>query len=217
METEPPPRRSIDRALARMVGERAVLLELAGLEEVWAYTAEAMRRRTAGQLALASDIVAGARTVLFDGLADPAAFCDELANWSPAPAATDSGQLHELQVRYDGEDLGVVAEQLGMSQRAFVELHCSREHRVAFLGFAPGFAYLVGLAPYRVARRSNPRARVGAGSVGVADDYTGIYPRSSPGGWQLIGRCEAWLWDLGRRPPARFAPGDRVRFVPAAP
>ncbi|MDA8297791.1 MAG: allophanate hydrolase subunit 1 [Actinomycetota bacterium] len=198
------------------MGTHAVLLELDGLEQVWAYAAEAMRRRAAGQLGPASDIVAGARTVLFDGLADPAAFCDELASWSPDPAAASSGRLHELEIRYDGEDLEVVAEQLGMGREAFIELHCAREHRVAFLGFAPGFAYLAGLAPHRVARRSTPRTRVEAGSVGVADEYTGIYPRASPGGWQLIGRCDAWLWDLDRQSPARFAPGDRVRFVPAA-
>lgn len=216
METEPP-RRSAEQASARMVGARAVLLELAGLEQVWAYAAEAMRRRAAGQLGPSSDIVAGARTVLFDGLDDPAAFCDELATWTPELAAAATGRLHELEVRYDGEDLEVVAEQLGVGRAAFIEWHCSREHRVAFLGFAPGFAYLAGLAPHRVARRSDPRPRVDVGSVGVADEYTGIYPRPSPGGWQLIGHCDAWLWDLGRRPPARFAPGDRVRFVPAAP
>ena len=115
---------------------------------------------------------------------------------------------------YDGEDLPDVARTTGLGQREVVERHLRAEYVVAFCGFAPGFAYLSGGDPaLRVSRRNSPRTRVPAGSVGLADEFTGVYPRQMPGGWQLIARTDVVLWDLDRDPPALLPPGTRVRFV----
>jgi KipI family sensor histidine kinase inhibitor len=133
--------------------------------------------------------------------------------------ARDAGRLHELLVAYggaSGPDLAEVAAATGLTEREVVGLHASVEHRVLVLGFVPGFAYLGGLpAALEIPRRAEPRVRVPAGSVAIAGRQTGIYPAATPGGWHLIGRTEAWLWDPAADPPARLAPGDRVRFVPA--
>ncbi len=132
-------------------------------------------------------------------------------------AAAD-GVLHEIAVRYggiDGPDLAEVAARTGLSEDHVVALHAGVEYRVLVLGFVPGFPYLgVVPAPLDLPRRATPRVRVPAGSVAIAGRQTGIYPFATPGGWHLIGRTEALLWDLQREPPALLAPGDRVRFVP---
>jgi len=124
----------------------------------------------------------------------------------------------EIPVRYggqDGPDLEDVARVHGLSPPDVAELHAGATYRVLFLGFAPGFAYLGGLPPNLVTpRKATPRPRVPAGSVGIAGEQTGVYPRSMPGGWQLIGRTETRLWDPTQPSPALLAPGDRVRFVP---
>ncbi|HEX5824350.1 MAG TPA: 5-oxoprolinase subunit PxpB [Candidatus Limnocylindrales bacterium] len=124
----------------------------------------------------------------------------------------------EIPVRYggvDGPDLADVAAIHGLRPSEIVELHAGAVYRVLFLGFAPGFAYLGGLPPGLVTpRRATPRARVPAGSVGIAGEQTGVYPLAMPGGWQLIGRTDAPLWDTARPSPALLGPGDRVRFVP---
>lgn len=126
------------------------------------------------------------------------------------------GEVVELPVRYDGPDLAEVAALTGIGEAEVVALHSSTELVVAFTGFAPGFAYLRGLPEVlQVPRRSQPRTRVEAGAVGLAGAYSGVYPRVSPGGWQLIGRLEAGapaLWDSGREEPALLRPGTRVRF-----
>lgn len=119
--------------------------------------------------------------------------------------------VHTVPVRYDGEDLGVVADQLGLSVAEVVERH-QAELEVRFLGFMPGFAYLGDLDPaLRLPRRPTPRPRVPAGAVAIAGRRSAIYPGPSPGGWWLIGRAEVALFDLVRGPLLR--PGDRVRFV----
>jgi KipI family sensor histidine kinase inhibitor len=125
-----------------------------------------------------------------------------------------SGEV-SLETRYDGPDLRLVADHAGLSPSALIELHASTEYRVAFLGFVPGFAYLAG-APerLRVPRRADPRISVPAGSVAVANDMTAVYPRASPGGWQLIGSTHASLFDPNREPPSLLTVGTRVRFVP---
>ena len=124
----------------------------------------------------------------------------------------------EIPTRYggpDGPDLEVVAELTGLTPAAVVEAHGSVTYRALFLGFAPGFAYLGVLPPAIVVpRRVEPRVRVPAGSVGLAGEQTAVYPLGSPGGWQLIGRTAAVLWDPRSDPPARIQPGDAVRFVP---
>ena len=118
-----------------------------------------------------------------------------------------------LDVRYDGEDLALVASDAGMSADAVVELHTEAVYTVAFTGFAPGFGYLTGLpSQLRQPRLESPRTRVPAGSVGLAGEFTGVYPRESPGGWRLLGHTSATLFDPHADPPGLFAPGDRVRF-----
>ena len=122
----------------------------------------------------------------------------------------------EIEVRYggdDGPDLEEVAARVGLSPADVVELHASARYVVLFLGFAPGFAYLGGLPDALVTpRRATPRQRVVAGSVAIAGGQTAIYPRSMPGGWNLIGRTEATLFDPMADPPARLSPGALVRF-----
>jgi KipI family sensor histidine kinase inhibitor len=121
-------------------------------------------------------------------------------------------------VRYGGEsgpDLDEVAALSGLSRGEVVERHAARTYRVFMLGFLPGFAYLGTLDPaIQVPRRTTPRSAVASGSVGLAGAQTGVYPRVSPGGWQIIGRSDVRLFDPGLDPPSRLAPGDRVRFVP---
>jgi KipI family sensor histidine kinase inhibitor len=132
-----------------------------------------------------------------------------------ASEPSDSGPLVVLPVRYDGPDLDVVAGLTGLSREQVVERHARGAYRVRFCGFAPGFAYLDGLDPrLHVPRRAEPRRRVPAGAVGLAGEFTGVYPRASPGGWQLIGTTDVPLWDLHRTPPALLPPGTRVRFEP---
>ena len=118
-----------------------------------------------------------------------------------------------IDVSYDGADLGAVADLLELDPAAVIAAHTGTPWRVGFVGFAPGFAYLVdGDTRLAVPRRDEPRTRVPAGSVALAGGFSGVYPRESPGGWQLIGRTEAILWDLDRPHPALLTPGMSVRF-----
>lgn len=123
----------------------------------------------------------------------------------------------EIPVEYGGEagpDLAEVAASCGLSEREVAALHAAGEYEVYFLGFQPGFAYLGGLdRRLHVPRRARPRSAVPAGSVGIGGSHTGVYPRSSPGGWRIVGRTALTLFDPSGRPPALLAPGDRVRFV----
>ncbi|MFF4173600.1 5-oxoprolinase subunit PxpB [Streptomyces sp. NPDC001744] len=196
------------------VGERALLVELDGGPETEAFHAEVLRRRAAGTLPAVREVVPAARTVLLDGVADPDRLAAELPGWEVAPVPPRTGRAVEVPVRYDGPDLAEVAALWGVSAEAVVRIHTAAEFRVAFCGFAPGFGYLTGLGErYGVPRRATPRTVVPAGSVGLAGPYTGVYPRPSPGGWQLIGTTDAVLWDAGREPAALLSPGTRVRFV----
>ncbi|WP_306329472.1 5-oxoprolinase subunit B family protein [Streptomyces venezuelae] len=204
--------RTAPRALR--VGERALLVELAGGEETEAFHAELLRRRAAGELPAVREIVPAARTVLLDGVADPDRLAAELTGWGTGPLPARVDGAIEITVRYDGPDLAEVATLWGVSVEAAVRIHSAAEFRVAFCGFAPGFGYLTGLGErYQVPRRATPRTAVPAGSVALAGPYTGVYPRSSPGGWQLIGSTDAVLWDTGREPAALLTPGTRVRFT----
>jgi biotin-dependent carboxylase-like uncharacterized protein len=133
----------------------------------------------------------------------------------PVPVTADGGELVTVPVRYDGEDLEEIGERTGLGVGGVIEAHASARYVVAFTGFAPGFGYLSGLDPrLHLPRRDTPRTRVPAGSVGVAGEYAGVYPRSSPGGWHLLGRTTVSLWDPARTPPALLAPGTPVRFEP---
>jgi len=128
-----------------------------------------------------------------------------------------TGRTVTIPVVYDGDDLADVARRCDMSVDAVVAAHTSTEFRAAFCGFAPGFAYLVGLpSALHLPRRDTPRTAVPAGSVAIAAEYSAVYPRSSPGGWHLIGHTDFAMFDVARDPPAIVVPGDTVRFVHAA-
>ncbi|MBG6098475.1 KipI family sensor histidine kinase inhibitor [Nocardioides luteus] len=162
------------------------------------------------------ELVPAARTVLvrFDPtLVDEATLAKELSHVEAVHGGLPTAGSVTIGVRYDGQDLDEVAELLGVSAEEVVARHTAATWRVAFTGYAPGFGYLVGDDPlFDVPRRSSPRTRIPAGSVGLAGTFSGVYPRESPGGWQLIGRTDAPMWDLHRDPPALLAPGMTVRF-----
>jgi len=130
---------------------------------------------------------------------------------------TRAGREHRIEVRFGGDggvDLSEVAGKTGMSEDEVVRRLCAADLRVAFLGFCPGYPYLVGLPrELELPRRSSPRPSVPAGSVAIAGQFAGIYPSSTPGGWHLLGRTESVLFDPLAEPPALFAPGDRARLV----
>ncbi|MEU2441220.1 allophanate hydrolase subunit 1 [Streptomyces rubradiris] len=196
------------------VGDDALLVEVSSGEEARALHAVLLRRRAEGSLTV-REIVPAARTVLLDGLADPDRWAAELTTARIPEAPSHARELIELPVRYDGPDLAVVAGHWGVTEREAARIHAGTEFTVAFCGFAPGFGYLTGLPDrYAVPRRATPRTAVPAGAVALAGPYTGVYPRSSPGGWQLIGTTDAVLWDHTRTPAALLTPGARVRFVP---
>ncbi|MFD3409683.1 allophanate hydrolase subunit 1 [Streptomyces cyaneofuscatus] len=228
-------------------GAHALLVELVDGDHAEAFHAELLRRRDRGALPGVREIVPGARTVLLDGIEDrpcgggrvPSArlptarvptaqvptardrLARELVSWTLPPPRREVRDAVEIPVVYDGPDLAEVAALWGVGADEVPALHSRTAFRVAFCGFAPGFGYLTGL-PERlhVPRRTTPRTRVPAGALALAGPYTGVYPRPSPGGWQLIGRMvdpAAALWDPGREPAALLGPGTRVRFVTAEP
>lgn len=196
--------------------DRALLVEEGG--------AEATMRLHAALVAAAlpgvRELVPAARTVLvvFDPLAVSAAeLRGRLLALEPAPEPRSAHRVVEIPVRYDGEDLAEVAAVLGVGEAELIARHAAATWRVAFAGFAPGFGYLMSDDPlFDVPRRSSPRTRIPAGSVALAGPYAGVYPRESPGGWQLIGSTDAVMWDLHRDPPALLRPGTEVRFTPVA-
>jgi KipI family sensor histidine kinase inhibitor len=189
----------------RPYGDRALLLDCASLAEAQGWFAA---------LADRADTVLGARTVLLRG--EPSALRDLVRRTTPVSPHGPSEVAVQIAVTYDGPDLADVARLTGLSTSEVVAAHTDTPWTVAFGGFAPGFSYLVGGDPrLHVARRSSPRTSVPAGSVGLAGEFSGVYPRRSPGGWQLIGRSDAVLWDAHREPPALLVAGMTVRFVPA--
>ena len=201
----------------RVAGERGLLVEVEDLEMVHRLHAALRELDPPGVV----ELVPAYRTVLI--VADPgqAEALDDLAARLPGlelpPAEAVAGETVEIPVRYDGEDLPEVAGLTGLEPEEVVRRHTAPEYTVAFLGFSPGFPYLVGLDPaLQVPRRDTPRTSIPAGSVGLAGNQTGIYPTATPGGWQLIGRTEVTLFDPARDPPALLAPGTRLRFTVAA-
>jgi KipI family sensor histidine kinase inhibitor len=194
----------------RQAGDRALLLELAGYGE-----ALRVARRARTELDGLVDAVPGHCTVLLAFSRPPdrdevvavaeAALHDE--HRGPEPAEI------ELAVAYDGLDLAEVAQLVELSPEEVVRRHCAATYVVGFIGFAPGFAYLLGGDEQLfVPRRDEPRTRVPGGTVAIAGVYSGVYPRESPGGWRLLGRTDAALFDEAREPPALLAAGDTVRF-----
>jgi len=210
-------------------GEHGVLAELDGLTEVLALDDLVRGAIEAGDPAFAAvvDVVPAARTLLVvvaEG-ADLGTVSSALATLAGKPAAgVPAGfpqpgrpSVVEITVHYDGPDLDEICSLTGLAAHEVVTAHTQATWRVAFAGFSPGFAYLTGGdSRLQVPRRSEPRTSVPAGSVGLAGEFSAVYPRSSPGGWQLLGRTDATLWDVDRQPPALLQPGSSVRFVDAA-
>ena len=195
----------------RRAGHSGLLIELGGVVEVMALAAELRRRALPGVV----EIVPAARTVLVMGTGLEA-LAEELPRWKLAEVAASSAPPVEIPVVYDGPDLDEVCERTGLTRERLVTLHTGTTLTVAFCGFAPGFAYLTGLPEVlHVPRRATPRTQVAAGAVGLAGEFTGVYPRASPGGWQIIGHTALAMWDERRDPPNLLAPGARVRFSPA--
>lgn len=197
-------------------GDRAVLVELGSTERALAWADALEADRPAG----VADVVPAAETVLVVLAEDAPVDRVREALRAVRPAAQDRGApgtaTIEIPVVYDGPDLADVAARTGLSEAEVVAAHTGTSWRVAFGGFAPGFGYLVGGDPrLRVPRRDRARTTVPAGSVGLAGEFSGVYPRPSPGGWQLIGRTEVRLWDLDRDPPALLRRGAEVRFTEA--
>ena len=153
--------------------------------------------------------------MLLDGI-EPAGWRAALGDLAAGPTVTEEagiGKAVVVPVTYDGADLAVVAAAWACDEAEVVQRHLDTAFTVAFCGFAPGFAYATshGELP-EVPRRESPRTRVPAGSVALAGEFCGIYPRDMPGGWQLIGRTDLALFDPDRDEPALLRPGDRVRF-----
>ncbi len=198
------------------MGERAVLAEVATLAEVLSLHDALAASRPDGVV----DLVPAARTVLVQ--VDPrvlslaaARMWIEGAEGTEAGAAAAEPRTVDIGVVYDGADLDETAALLQVTRDELVARHTGTEWTVAFTGFAPGFGYLVGDDwPFDVPRLASPRTRVPAGAVGVAGEFSGAYPRDTPGGWRLLGTTDAVLFDADAAAPALLTPGDRVRFRP---
>jgi KipI family sensor histidine kinase inhibitor len=210
-------------------GWHAVLAEFEGLEQVLAF-AGAVRAAVATRehgFTEVIDVIPAATTVLVivgDGgditpLQPALARLAATASAAPGRRSVDGNvETVEIGVHYDGPDLDDVVAMTGLARHEVIEAHTATSWQVAFGGFAPGFAYLTGGdSRLRVPRRREPRTTVPAGSVGLAGEYSAVYPRSSPGGWQLLGHTDAVIWDLERDPPALLRPGTTVRFVELVP
>lgn len=190
-------------------GPGAVLAEYDSLAEVMAVD-DALR---ASGLAGLEDVVPAARTVMVTfSRVDRAALHALLVPTVAGPRP--QGPIVEIPVVYDGVDLDEVAAATGLSTDEVIEAHSAQVYSAAFLGFTPGWAYLVGLPDaLRLPRRSTPRTSVAAGSVAIANEFTGVYPTVSPGGWHLLGHTDERMFDVNRGKPALVMAGDRVRFV----
>ena len=191
-------------------GDRALLLDSA-----WPLALGAAVR-LAAPVGLV-DVVPGASSVLvcFTGPAAATAALAGLQRLRPLEAPVPTQTEVVLPTVYDGADLDHVAAATGCSVAQVVSRHSTGSYVVAVTGFTPGFGYLSGLDPVlHLPRRAEPRTVVPAGSVAIADRWTGVYPVASPGGWHLLGRTAAILWDLDRDPPALLRPGVQVRFEP---
>ncbi|WP_136684242.1 5-oxoprolinase subunit B/C family protein [Falsirhodobacter xinxiangensis] len=201
------------------VGPRTLLVELPDLTETLVLFDALLAHPIDG----VAEIVPAARTLMVRtdaGMAADGALARAILNRRPPPGTAPSENTAppiELPVTYDGEDLAEVASLMRLSPPEVIAAHKAATWQVAFVGFAPGFAYMTCDDPrFDIPRRSSPRTRIPAGSVALAGKFSGIYPLESPGGWQLIGRTEVPMFDLNRSPPALLAPGQRVRFVERA-
>ncbi|MDQ6753829.1 MAG: 5-oxoprolinase/urea amidolyase family protein [Actinomycetota bacterium] len=195
----------------RPAGDRAILVEVPGLAQVLSLQAQLQERPRPGQL----DVVAAACTVLITADSAQAArgLAAHVRTLDLAREPRADGALVVIETVYDGDDLDEVGQLTGLGRDGVVRAHSQQVWTAAFGGFAPGFAYLAGQdSRLEVPRRQTPRTGVPAGSVALGGVYSAVYPARTPGGWQLIGRTDARMWDLERVVPALVRPGDRVRF-----
>jgi KipI family sensor histidine kinase inhibitor len=197
----------------RRCGERAFLIEAPDNASV-----HVIAERALGVWPGLEDVVAGHETVLLAwSTPGEAPEPHELEAALSGTGGGDSpGERPEVVIPtlYGGEDLTSLALETGLSEEAIVAVHSGTSFIAAFTGFAPGFAYLLGLPPeLQVPRLDEPRTRVPAGSVAIAGEYSAVYPTASPGGWRLIGRTEAVMFDPSSERPALIEPGAIVRFV----
>ncbi|MDK7135679.1 carboxyltransferase domain-containing protein [Corynebacterium sp. UMB4614] len=207
--------RTIHRA-----GTRALLVDLPELAEVMTWHAALTAQPLAGQ----TSAIAAARTVLLEFATprDAQRAVETLAGFSPAAAGQTTPREVTIDVIYDGEDLASTAEHLSISTEELINRHTSQAWMAAFGGFAPGFTYCVPADAstsegaenfeWSVPRRANPRTAVPAGAVGLAGEFSAVYPRQSPGGWQLLGHTKTPMWDPSAEHPALLNPGDIVRY-----
>lgn len=207
---------------AHAMGDTATLLECGDLSQALAAMQRLQCAKGLGELHFEECLTAAATVLVIGGIGrQPEAVLAAAKRSRNAPdeSAARSTRVPEsaefvVPVRYNGEDLNDVAELSGMSVDQVIQRHTAARYTVGFTGFAPGFAYLTGGDPLLdVPRRSSPRARIPRGAVGLAGPYSGVYPRESPGGWQIIGETGIELWDSGREQPATLVPGARVRFA----
>ncbi len=200
------------RPVLRRCGETGWLLELIDNAAVHRWAAAV---RVAG-LPGVVEVVPGLTTLLVTmdpTHTTPANLRASLADLKPGADEVGGGAHHLIEVCYDGQDIDEVARLAGLTVEEIVAAHTGTPWRVAFCGFAPGFSYLVGGDPrLRVPRRNEARVRVPAGAVAIASEFSSVYPRPSPGGWQLIGHTDATLWDVESEPPAVLLPGETVEF-----
>lgn len=197
----------------RWIGERGVCVETGDA------TLARFAQLQAGHFPELEDVIPADGSLLLvlkPGAAISAALRRALAA-PPVSTGETAPVTHTIGVRYggeDGPDLVRLAERAGLDVPGYIARHGAAEYTVAFLGFQPGFPYLHGLpAALHAPRRPTPRVRVPAGSVAIGGAYTGVYPAAGPGGWQIIGRTTAVMFDPDRPDPALVLPGDRVRFV----
>ncbi|GAA3673453.1 allophanate hydrolase subunit 1 [Nocardioides ginsengisoli] len=202
--------------VVRTCGDTGLLLELGDNRRVHAF---AVAVRSAGLTGVV-DIVPALDTLLV--VVDPrlgatATVEARLREIEVSDAAVESSRVVEIPVRYDGADLAWIARNVRMSEREVVAAHTGTPWRVGFCGFAPGFAYLIDGDPrLDVPRRAEARVDVPAGAVALAGRFSAVYPRRSPGGWQLLGHTDATMWDTDAVQPSLLLPGDEVRFVEVA-
>lgn len=193
-------------------GREAALIEVDGLPEVLGLHANLREHPPKGTL----ELVPASRTLLVAFDSTKVSFeqlSAELRTREVTKTLLHNDNEVVIPVSYDGEDLEDVVELTGLAVDDVIDRHLANTYTVAFCGFAPGFGYLDGLDPMlHVPRRETPRVRVPAGSVALAGDFTAVYPRQSPGGWQLIGHTDLQLWDVDRYPPTILTPGTTVRF-----
>src|SRR5215211_3881513 len=201
-------------------GEHAVLVEVGGLDEVLAFAyavREAAGAETAGLTDIVEIVPAAATVLVVVSDNAPIAPVRQALAALPVAAASEvpvSDHVIEIPVEYNGPDLSDVAKLTGLSVEEVIAAHTGTDWRVAFGGFAPGFAYLSwGDRRLAVPRRKEPRTSVPSGAVALAGEFSAVYPRSSPGGWQLIGRTDVEVFDIDRDPPALLQPGAVVRFI----